>query len=149
MIIAALLNVVFMVSYALEDVNMKILLSAVFAACFALSSSIFADDIRPIELSAEQMDSVTASGLGLPNGREVFANFDNPAPFDLHPTFDNDTGGGARSTTAANYNGGAGDPTSATGDPDRGGHGPPNGIFGNEGAWSAHVMSPVIICIGC
>ena len=98
---------------------------------------------EPLKLTDAQMDGVTAGGLLLPNLREVFVDFDNPAPFDAHPNFDNDTGGGARSTTAANYYGGVG------GDSATALKGPVNGEFGNEGPWSAHFASPVISCIGC
>jgi hypothetical protein len=98
---------------------------------------------EPLKLTDAQMDGVTAGGLLLPNLREVFVDFDNPAPFDAHPNFDNELGGGARSTTAAQYI-----------SPVEGGgvtanKGPVNGIFGNEGPWSAHFASPVISCIGC
>jgi hypothetical protein len=100
---------------------------------------------EPLKLTDAQMDGVTAGGLLLPtpDTKEVFAGFDNPAPFDFHPNFDNDGGGGARSTTAAEYNDGAG------GDSATAFKGPVNGLFGNEGPWSAHFASPVIDCSGC
>ena len=82
---------------------------------------------EPLTLTDDQMDQITASGLGLPSGDEVFVDFDNPAPGPEHPNFD-------RSATAiantANM-------------------GPVNGDLGNEGPWSAHFASPVIDCIGC
>ncbi len=98
---------------------------------------------EPLKLTDAQMDGVTAGGLVLPNGDEVFVDFDNPAPFDFHPNFDSETGGGARSTTAAEFNDGAG------GDSATAFKGPVNGLFGNEGPWSAHFASPVIDCNGC
>ena len=42
---------------------MKTLLSTAFAAAFVFSSSLLADESKPIELSAAQMDQVTA-GVG-------------------------------------------------------------------------------------
>ncbi len=121
---------------------MKTLLSTAFALAILFSGSAFADDTKPIELSAVQMDQITAGGNLLPNGNEIFPGFDNPAPFDFHPNFDRESGGGARSTTAADFNFGEGGGVTAN-------NGPPNGPFGNEGPWSAHFMSPVISCIGC
>lgn len=92
---------------------------------------------EPLKLTDAQMDGVTAGGLLLPNLREVFEGFDNPSPmFEAHPNFDRDSGG-ARSTTAAAFNGGAGGGATAN-------KGPVNGPFGNEGPWSAHFASPVI-----
>ena len=124
---------------------MRTLVSAAFTAAVLVCGSALSDDSKPIELSAAQMDLVTAAGLELPNGRELFPDFDNPAPFPFHPNFDNEDGGGARSTTAAQF---------IDGDPPTGGgatqfKGPFNGEFGNEGPWTAHFASPVIGCIGC
>ena len=43
---------------------MKTLLSTAFAAAFVFSSSLLADETQPIELSAAQLDQVTA-GVGV------------------------------------------------------------------------------------
>ena len=132
----------------IRGVIMRALFSAAFAAAFLLSGPALADEAKPddpskpVPLTAAQMDQVTGSGLFLPNMKEVFAGFDNPAPFDFHPNFDRESGGGARSTTAAAFNDGAGGGVTAF-------KGPVNGLFGNEGPWSAHFASPVISCIGC
>lgn len=125
---------------------MRIIISAAFAVAVLVSTSVIADESKPVQLSDTQMDLVTAAGLELPNGREIFPDFDNPAPFLFHPTFDRELGGGARSTTAAQF--------ITFGPPPEGGgatqfKGPYNGVFGNEGPWTAHFASPVIGCIGC
>ncbi len=90
------------------------------------------DGVTAEPMNAGEMDRVTAGGLGLPNGMEVFQGFDNPSPLepfgeDLHPNF-------IRSGTAIDAT--IGIPVDQFG-------------FGNEGPWSAHVMNPVIVCIGC
>ena len=63
---------------------MKISQVMVFAAAFLVTGAIAADEVTsadtPIELSAAQMDQITAGTLKLPNGNLVFDNFDNPAP---------------------------------------------------------------------
>jgi hypothetical protein len=83
---------------------------------------------EPLKLTNTQMDMVTAGDLGLPNhGKVIFEGFDNAAPVDGHPNF-------FRSDRAF---------TATTG------HGPSVGGAGNEGPWSAGVMSPAIECIGC
>lgn len=120
---------------------MKLTLSLMVAGALLVSGTALAGDRKPIELSTQQMDRVTAGGLLLPNGREVFEGFDNPAPFEFHPNFDRESGG-ARSTTAAEFNDGLGGGVTAF-------KGPFNGPFGNEGPWLAHFASPVIDCIGC
>ena len=72
---------------------MRISLSIVCAAALLTSGAVAADEdavvadddtdvSAPIELSAEQMDQITAGSLLLPNGNVVFRNFDNPAPND-------------------------------------------------------------------
>jgi hypothetical protein len=57
---------------------MRISLIVVCTAALTLSGVAAADD--PVELSAAQMDQITAGSLGLPNGKVVHSNFDNPAP---------------------------------------------------------------------
>ena len=63
---------------------MKNLLFVFCAAAFLISGAAVADDdtdvSAPIELSAEQMDQITAGSLKLPNGKVVHDNYDNPAP---------------------------------------------------------------------
>ena len=108
-----------------------------------------ANDGAPIELSAVQMDQITAGSLQLNNGtggKIIFANFDNPAPNvdgylsalfgDVctndepelcHPAL-------TRRSNAA----------FATA-----GHSPAVTPFGNDGPWSATVASPVISCPDC
>jgi hypothetical protein len=54
------------------------------AVAVLLSAPVFADE--PIELSAQQMDQITAGDLTLPNGKKMFVGFDNPAPWPVHPT---------------------------------------------------------------
>ena len=112
---------------------MKVLLTSVFAAMVLIAGTSLADDIKPIELSATQLDQITAGNLILPNGKTVFDGLDNAAPGEFHPSFDQPFG--RRSTTA---NGTDGATTN---------NGPPNGEFGNEGPWSAHIMSDRIGCI--
>ena len=122
---------------------MRALFSAAFTAAFLLSGPALADEAKPvdpskpIELTAAQMDTVTAGNLKLPNGHVIFGDpdFDNPAPGIAHPNFAT-TDGGRRSLTAT------GTILSATT-----GHGPSVSGLGNEGPWSATVVSPVIsIC---
>ena len=68
---------------------MKISRVMIFAAAFLVSGAIAADEVttanEPIELSAAQMDQITAGDLTTP-GNKVFSGFDNPAPGDFHPT---------------------------------------------------------------
>ena len=52
-----------------------IILGALLASGIAL-----AEESKPVVLTAEQMDTITAGTLGLPNGNTVQDNFDNPAP---------------------------------------------------------------------
>ena len=70
---------------------MRISLYVACAAAFLTSGAVVADEnavavdedaqeSMPIELSAVQMDQITAGSLGLPNGKVVHRNFDNPAP---------------------------------------------------------------------
>lgn len=82
---------------------------------------------EPLKLTETQMDMVTAGDLGLPSGMTIFEGFDNPAPGEFHPNF----GRSLRAIEATT------------------GHGPSVGGIGNEGPWSAGVMSPAIECIGC
>ena len=106
---------------------MKYSLLAVCAVASLSTGAVVADnqldESQPIELSAVQMDKITAAGLLLPNGKEVFENFDNPAPaqipgvVNIHP--------GLWQTLVLNPN------TEA------------------EAAWEAHFNSPVIDCVGC
>ena len=55
------------------------------AVAVMLSAPVFADE--PIELTAQQMDQITAGDLTLPvpHGKKVLDGFDNPAPGDFHP----------------------------------------------------------------
>ncbi len=108
---------------------MKTTISAVFAAVFLFCSLALADETKPIELTAAQMDQITAGTLLLPNGNTVFDNFDNPAGDGLfqHPALTK------RSNTAR---------TATTG------NGPSVSGAGNEGPWSAGVMSEAIVACG-
>lgn len=101
----------------------KFLLTFITTALFG-TGVVFAD---PISLTSNQMDQVTAGGLLLPNDREVFEGFDNPAPGEFHPNF-------GRSETANDATFGI----PASGDTEDGFSG------SNEGPWSAHFQSPVI-----
>jgi hypothetical protein len=138
------------------EVIMRALFSAAFAAAFLLSGPALADEAKPvdpskpIELTAAQMDTVTAGNLQLPNGRVIFGDlafatatnpegdFANPAPNDFHPNFD-------RSQTALDATNGYNGPVVPAD--------PFGGLGGNEGPWSAAIKSPVItICatgVGC
>jgi hypothetical protein len=114
------------------------------AAAFLISGAIVADEDTnenmPIELSAVQMDKITAGSLGLPNGNVVQSDFDNPAPNvngylgELLELCNTDTGAFChpaitrRSDTA--FVTGPLVP-SVTGE-------------GNDGPWTATVVSPVI-----
>ena len=132
---------------------MKISLFVVCATAFLTSGAVVADEdavvadedtneSTPIELSAAQMDQITAGTLQLNNNnnKEIFAGFDNPSPDVLaafcdpavssefcHPalTRRSDT---ARAATTGN--------------------GPSVDGFGNDGPWAATVVSPVITCVG-
>jgi len=67
----------------------KSLLVACAAACLATGAVVADDEVdesKPIELTATQMDQITAGDLILPNGKIVFADFDNAAPFPFHPS---------------------------------------------------------------
>ena len=138
---------------------MKFSLCVVCAAAFLTSGAVTADEdtvvadedtneSTPIELSAVQMDRITAGSLLLPNGNVQFRSFDNAAPNDpagyiagpdvndfcdgvsdgfCHPALNR------RSLTALVTTG----------------HGPsviPGGP--NDGPWAATVMSPVIDLCG-
>ena len=101
-----------------------------------------ADESTPIELSAGQMDQITAGTLQLNNNnnKEIFTNFDNPAPDHLAAFCDPSMGSDfchpaltRRSDTAR---------AATTG------HGPSVDGFGNDGPWAATVVSPVITCVG-
>jgi hypothetical protein len=94
-----------------------------------LSAPVLADE--PVELTAQQMDQITAGSLRLDNGtggKIIFANFDNPAGDDTmfgHPAL------GKRSLTSH-----------------KPGQGPSVSGFRNDGPWVATVVSPVITCVG-
>ena len=94
----------------------------------------YLEDVKAISMNNTQMDKVTAANLVLPNGKVILGDpgdFDNPAPGEFHPSFAI-SDGGRRSDTAQ---------AATTG------HGPSVSGFGNEGPWSATVVSPVIsIC---
>ena len=139
---------------------MKISLSIVCAAALLTSGAVAADEdavvvdgdtdvSAPIELSAEQMDQITAGTLLLPNGKTVHDNFDNPAPNEdgylsaslgdlctnLEPAFCHPALT-RRSDTALGATRG---------------HGPSVGgaESSNDGPWAATVVSPVISCPDC
>ena len=126
---------------------MRMPILMVSAAAFLISGAVAADEdsleSTPVELSAAQMDQITAGSLQLPNGKVQFANFDNPAP-DLVANFCDGSGLFChpaltrRSATASNPDG-----TGATA-----GHGPSVDGAGNDGPWAATVGSPVITCVG-
>jgi hypothetical protein len=111
------------------------MLCAAFAATFLIGSIAQADDTAPYELTAAQMDQITAGELALPNGRTVFDGFDNPSPHELevapgiflplHPGLINWF--------------------------KRGGVPGVRGEVKGEAAWEAHYNSPVIGCFaeGC
>ena len=116
-----------------ETMRIKsILAGAAIALVWSVGSAYAAEQLATLDgvtaepMNAGEMDRVTAGGLGLPNGMEVFQGFDNPAPGAFHPNFD-------RSGTA--FDATLGIPVDQFG-------------FGNEGPLSA-LTSPVISCIGC
>jgi hypothetical protein len=135
---------------------MRISLYVVCAAALLTSGAVAADEdavvvdddtdvSAPIELSAEQMDQITAGSLLLPNGNVVQDNFDNPAP-----NVDGyiagflgfcDGEGDAFCHPALNRRSDAAFVTA--------GKGPQVTPLGNDGPWVATVVSPVIsICGG-
>lgn len=69
---------------------MKKILIALGVAICLVPAAVLADDSadkdQPIELTADQMDKITAGDLTLPNGKQVLSGFDNPAPGPFHPT---------------------------------------------------------------
>ena len=110
---------------------MKISLYVVCAAAFLTSGAVVADEdtneSTPIELSAAQMDQITAGSLELPNDNVVQSDFDNPSPGDFHPALTKRALAALAATT---------------------GNGPSVQEEGNEGPWSATIASPVITCVG-
>jgi hypothetical protein len=140
---------------------MKISLFVVCAAAFLTSGAVVADEdtvvadevtteSTPIELSAAQMDQITAGSLTLNNGtggKVIFDGFDNPAPnvngylADILGGLCDPAVGGAfchpalnrRSDSAlASVNAPSGNP------------------FGNDGPWVATIVSGgVITCDDC
>jgi hypothetical protein len=86
---------------------------------------------EPLKLTDTQMDMVTAGDLGLPNGKVIFAGFDNQAPVGAHPSFYRDNRELDLVTFEEFY--GSNAYTNS----------------GNEGPWSAAFNSPVIYCLGC
>jgi hypothetical protein len=129
---------------------MKTYLCALCAAAFLLPGVVAADgntqESTPIELSAAQMDQITAGSLQLPNGKLVFDGFDNPAP-------NAPAGYIAASLGACD---GIADPfchpalnrrsdvAFVTAE-----KGPQVTPLGNDGPWTATVASPVISCPDC
>jgi hypothetical protein len=123
---------------------MKIsLVVACAAACFATGAVVADEDANesmPIELSAVQMDEITAGSLGLPNGKVVHSSFDNPAPNvngylgELLGLCDTDTGAFCHPAITRRS-----DQAFVTGPlvPNVTGE-------GNDGPWTATVVSPVI-----
>ncbi len=106
----------------------------------------------PIELSAAQMDQITAGSLQLDNGTDgkiIFANFDNPAP--------NDPAGYIAGPDVLDFCDGVGDGFCHPALNRRSlaalatlGHGPSVAEGGpNDGPWAATVVSPVISCPDC
>ena len=128
---------------------MKISLYVVCAAAFLTSGAVVADEDTnenaPIELSAAQMDQITAGTLKLPNGNLVHDNFDTPAPnvngYLGAATGLCNTGTGAFCHPALTRRSDAAFVTafppvrSVTGE-------------GNDGPWTATVVSPVISICG-
>ena len=130
---------------------MKISLYVVCAAAFLTSGAVAADEdavvadddtdvSAPIELSADQMDQITAGTLKLPNGNLAHDNFDNPAP--------NVNGYiGFCDTTTGTFCHPALTRRSATALGATAGHGPSVGGV-NDGPWAATVASPEISICG-
>jgi hypothetical protein len=131
---------------------MKISLFVVCAAAFLSSGAVAADEVivavdedtnesTPIELSAAQMDQITAGTLVLPNGNTQHDDFDNPAPNvngylgELLGLCDTDTGAFChpaltrRSDRALSATAGKGNQVTP---------------FGNDGPWSATIASDSI-----
>ncbi len=141
---------------------MKISLSIVCAAALLTSGAVVADEdavvvdgdtdvSAPIELSAAQMDQITAGTLKLNNGtggKLIFDNFDNPAPNDPEGYIAELLGacdgvGDGFCHPALNRRSDAAFVTA--------GHGPQVGGddgFGNDGPWAATQASPVISLCG-
>ena len=129
---------------------MKISLYVVCAAAFLTSGAVVADEdtvvadedtdvSAPIELSAAQMDQITAGTLELPNGDTQFDLFDNPAPNVDGYLMACDAGTGAFCHPALTRRSAKAFATL--------GHGP--SVLGvNEGPWAATAASPVIRCFG-
>ena len=92
---------------------------------FVFASSAFAE---PFVLSDGTMDRITAGDLTTP-ATVVFSGFDNAAPGTFHPAFNRDDpvlGDGGRRSPQGSLSSG-----------------------NNEGPWSAHFNSPVIVCNQC
>jgi hypothetical protein len=135
---------------------MKISLFVVCAAAFLTSGAVAADEdavaadkdtqeSKPIELSAVQMDQITAGNLLLPNGKIQFDNFDNPAPNDPEGYIAEFLGacdgvGDGFCHPALNRRSDAAFVTA--------GKGPQVTPLGNDGPWVATVASPVISICG-
>ena len=135
---------------------MKISLYVVCAAAFLTSGAVAADEdavvadddtdvSAPIELSAEQMDQITAGTLVLPNGKTVQDNFDTPAPNDPEGYIAGflgfcDGGGDPFCHPALNRRSDAAFVTA--------GKGPQVTPLGNDGPWVATIASPVISICG-
>ena len=119
---------------------MKRILFVAFTALFLLGNIVQADESTPFELTAQQMDQITAGSLGLPNGKVVQSNFDNPAPnkngylAELLGLCDTDTGAFCHPALTRRS-----DAAFVTA-----GHGPQVTPLGNDGPWTATVVSPVI-----
>lgn len=79
--------------------------------------------VKKLNLKIEDLEDRIAPALVLPNDMVIFSGFDNPAPGDFHPALT------ARDATAL-------DATT--------GNGPSVSGFGNEGPWSATVVSDEI-----
>lgn len=124
---------------------MRISILLVCAAAFLTSGAVAADENTqertPIELSAAQMDQITAGGLKLPNDKVIFSGFDNPAPnvdgYVAEQLGGCDTATGFLCHPAITRRSDAAFVTA--------GHGPSlNSFEVNDGPWAATVVSPVI-----
>ena len=123
---------------------MKVTLIVLCTAAFLTAGAVAnAQDVQrsgPIELTAPQMDQITAGSLLLPNGKVQHNLFDNPAP-NVNGYFglcDADTGAFCHPAltrrSAQVFQAAAGHEPTVAGFPD--------------GPWAATAASPVIGCVG-
>jgi hypothetical protein len=128
-----------------ETPIMRISLIVFCTVALLTSGAVAADgniqESTPIELSAEQMDQITAGALVLPNDKVIFSRFDNPAP-NVDGYVATELGGCNTATGVLCH-------PSITRRSDAAfvtaGHGPSVNALGvNDGPWAATVKSPVI-----